>query len=114
MLTSCDMATTLLRQHMTLAQFLSPLDSISEVSWHILLQIYVTPAKEGCEISSLAQSLDMEEPTTARYINVLCNTNYIERLSIEGNRVRLYDSTRETMDYLLRGMAHELASFVTD
>lgn len=105
MLTNTDMASVLLRQHVTRSEFLLPLVSIKEVAWHILLHIYAAPSATGCYIDELTLAFEMPQPDMARYLAVLLRLHYVTERS---GTIRLTASARSLMDTILHDMAQEL------
>ena len=110
MLTNTDMAHCLLRQHVTRSEFLLPLGSISEVSWHILLHIYSAESMGGIALGSLTRALEMDMRALKRYITVLESLEYLEPVQVKFESVRLRPSKKSAMDYILHSIAQDMMS----
>lgn len=102
-----DIVSVLIRQRLKRSEFLRPLQSIAEIAWRILLQVYASAPNTGCSIDSLVTSLEMERREMTRYISVLCRYDYIAE---EYSTLWLTEARRIEMDAVLAHMTQDMLS----
>jgi hypothetical protein len=104
-----DMAEILLRQFMARSELLAPLGSIAETCWLIMLRIYSGNESENNTAEKLADAMNMPVDRVLRYIDVLCDANFIEQTGTSKSYL-LVPTVHSAVDNILVLMIQDILS----
>lgn len=105
--TSTQMAEALLRHLMSRSELLSPLGSISETCWMIMLRIYAERGRGPYKLSALARDMDMPITCISRYTCVLKTKAFVEQDDML-ETLELSERTIHSIDYILNSVIQDL------